>query len=234
MIYVNGDSLWVEYKDNKYLYQNGQYYNKDGSLYNGEVKGFLKTIRRHLEKLESRPVGASIVHELQSSKNEFTIVSASGFHFDPQSLIASAANIKDFQDLGYNPKTKGCGGTISYGLYSLRHGIDVDGNTSCDKFIALGHEMAHACDANRGLLHRGSYNGNGVVNYPYLENGSHRYYVEHNGLLKSEWRAVYRENLIRKEHDIPLREYYFLDDSGYKSVGAGPRLLTPNGEPINY
>ncbi len=37
-----GDSLWINYKNNNYLYQNGAIYNSDGSEYSGKVTGYLK------------------------------------------------------------------------------------------------------------------------------------------------------------------------------------------------
>ena len=57
---------------------------------------------------------------------------------------------------------------------------------------------------------------------------------KHNGLLKSEWRAVYRENLIRVQAGVPLRTHYGVDKSTDIPVGIGPRLLTPLNKPINY
>jgi hypothetical protein len=50
------------------------------------------------------------------------------------------------------------------------------------------------------------------------------------GLLKSEWRAVYRENIIRGQAGIPLRTHYGID----KGSGSGPRLLDSNNSPKNY
>ena len=56
--------------------------------------------------------------------------------------------------------------------------------------------------------------------------------IEKNKDNNIEIHFIYRNNFA--ENLDFLREYYFLDDSGYKLVGTGPRLLTPNGEPINY
>lgn len=35
--------------------------------------------------------------------------------------------------------------------------------------------------------------------------------IGYNGLLKSEWRAIYRENLIKGQAGVPLRTYYGYD-----------------------
>lgn len=60
------------------------------------------------------------------------------------------------------------------------------------------------------------------------------YYYDHNGLLKSEWRAVYRENIIRGQAGIALRTHYGYDISTGVPLPIGPRLLTPANLPINY
>ncbi|MDD2244666.1 MAG: hypothetical protein PHR13_08675 [Dysgonamonadaceae bacterium] len=56
----------------------------------------------------------------------------------------------------------------------------------------------------------------------------------HNGLLKSEWRAVYRENLIRGQAGIPLRTHYGYDITTSVPRPIGPILLTPLNLSINY
>lgn len=60
------------------------------------------------------------------------------------------------------------------------------------------------------------------------------YYSTHNGLLKSEWRAVYRENIIRRQAGIPLRTHYGYDITTGTPIPIGPFLLTPDYKPINY
>jgi hypothetical protein len=52
-------------------------------------------------------------------------------------------------------------------------------------------------------------------------------FQHYKGIPKTEWRATYGENLIRKELNLPLRKYY-------KQVEEEPVLITPNRLPINY
>ncbi len=128
------------------------------------------------------------------------------------------------------------GGTIYWNANSTSGGLDLTGSTSRPTYIGLGHEMGHASDSNQGLRHYGSIDKNGNVipnSYTNIFTGV-TYNYEYNGLLKSEWRAVYRENLIRGQAGIPLRTHY-----GYNiTIGVprpiGPRLLTPTNLPINY
>ena len=86
-------------------------------------------------------------------------------------------------------------------------------------------EMAHASDANQGHLYpKSSYkNLNGDIYNP-----------TYNGLFKSEWRAVYRENIIRSQAGVPLKTHYGVDMSKGSPIGSGPRLLTLSNLPINY
>lgn len=76
----------------------------------------------------------------------------------------------------------------------------------------LAHEMFHALDANRGLLDKRSYNG----------------------LERSEWQAVYRENILRGQLNRPLRTYYITtkDPSGNYVGGDGPSMLAGKNIPI--
>jgi hypothetical protein len=52
--------------------------------------------------------------------------------------------------------------------------------------------------------------------------------------LKSEWRAIYRENLIRGQAGIPLRTHYGYDIKTGVPRTIGQRLLPPLNLPINY
>ena len=77
-----------------------------------------------------------------------------------------------------------------------------------------------------GLLHFSSDYTNGVTGVQYQSTFQ--------GLLKSEWRAVYRENLIRGQAGVPLRTNYGIDMSTGTALPAGPRLLDATNQPLNY
>ena len=96
--------------------------------------------------------------------------------------------------------------------------------------------MAHASDSNQGLLHFGGMDENGKVNPSSFTNvrTGFIYNYEYNGLLKSEWRAVYRENLIRSQAGIPLRISYGYDITNGSPSPTGPTLLDSTNQPLNY
>jgi hypothetical protein len=110
-------------------------------------------------------------------------------------------------------------------------GLDLKGGTSRPAYVALGHEMALASDANQGLPHFGN-----MASQPmsFTNNKGTVYNYQYNGLLKSEWRAVYRENLIRGQAKLPLRTYYGYDITTGTPQPTGPRLLDSKNLPINY
>lgn len=97
----------------------------------------------------------------------------------------------------------GSGGIIKWNPGSTSGGMDITGSTSRPAYIGLGHELVHGSDSNQGILD----------------------YSMKEGLYKAEWNAVYRENLIRGQANIPLRSNYGLDISTGKPVGTGPNLF---------
>lgn len=56
----------------------------------------------------------------------------------------------------------------------------------------------------------------------------------HNGLERSEWQAVYSENISRGQLNRPLRTYYITtkDPSGNYVGGDGPSMLAGKNIPI--
>ena len=222
-----GDSLWINYKNNNYLYLNGTVYNSDGSEYFGKIKGYLKDVKNALELLNSTTEGKSMIDELQSSSNSFIIQNGDKNDFTAKNQNNAQANIPEVHKAyGYCSSSNGSGGIITWNPTILDSGLNEKGNTFRPAFIGLGHEMAHASDANKGYLFKGSYHWKQPLKQKIRSTGL-IFDLEYNGLLKSEWRAVYRENLIRKQAGYSQREYY-------SNNGDGPRLLTPDNKPINY
>lgn len=78
----------------------------------------------------------------------------------------------------------GSGGTISWNSHGAVLATSIGGSVS--KETDLAHEMFHALDANKGLLDDRS----------------------ENGIKRSEWQAVYRENILREQLNRPLRTHY--------------------------
>ena len=208
-------------------YDNGSLYNKDGSAYAGKVNGFLKKSVNALGSLSKTDEGASMVTELQSSSNVFTIKSGATNEFKPDNPSKAGANLTEVQAAtGNTAGSAGSGGTIFWNSSSTSGGLDLSGGTTRPTYISLGHEMGHGSDANQGLLHFSSDYTNGMTGVQYQST--------YQGLLKSEWRAVYRENLIRGQAGVSLRTNYGIDMSTGVPLPAGPRLLDSSNQSLNY
>ncbi|WP_062061805.1 M91 family zinc metallopeptidase [Aquimarina longa] len=223
---IQGDSLWIRHKGNDILYQNGGVYNKDGTEYTGkgvktnkdgttELKGFLKKTVNALTAIANSAEGASMISELESSDNNFTIVNAKTSQFNNSDSYkafanqwrtdpAQAASYAAIQN-GGRDFSGGAGGTIHWNpsgapLVTLS-GTRTNGTTD------LAHEMFHALDSNRGLLDS----------------------RVHNGLKRSEWQATYRENVLRTQLGLPIRSHYktSLNAATGARSGLPPRMLSP-------
>lgn len=222
-----GDVLQINYKKKDITYDNGKLTNKDGSDYTGKVKGFLKQAVKALNTLSSKSTeGQSIVNELVGSSNVFTLKNGSNA-FKPSDNQKSFGNIPSLQNVSSNTLPNGgSGGTIFWNPNNTSGGINTLGNTDRPAFIGLGHELAHARDANQGVLYFNS-------NYTNPNTGN-TYQAQDQGLNKSEWRAVYFENIIRGQAGIPLRTNYGLNDNGGTYTGNGPSMLDASSQPIIY
>lgn len=227
-----GDTLQIQFhtgflglgKKHVVRYDNGNILNKDGSAYREEVKGYLKKVVGALADLKRTQEGSSLVNELQGSGNSFTIQRGSN-GFKESNTFKSYANIPSLQAvIGVPLPTGGSGGTISWSPGSTMGGMNTNGNTDRPAYIGLGHELAHASDANQGILYpKGDYSDHG-----------HSYQGQDQGLSKSEWRAVYFENIIRGQAGVPLRTNYGVNDDNATYTGNGPSMLNSSGQPINY
>ena len=224
---VNGDSVWIAHKGNDYLYDEGKLY-LNGSEYTGKVKGFLKQTVNALGKISGSSEGASMIAELSSSTNHFTIEHAKNNPKGRQSEFKSSDHNKAYANqLATDPAaaktyaalTKagvslagGSGGTIYWDPSGSALPTTVGIKTAA--FSDLAHEMFHGLDANRGLLDDRAYLD------PKVD--------------RAEWQAVYRENIMRSQLKMPLRTHYIktTDPSGTVLGGAGPRMITPANKPI--
>ena len=216
---INGDSLRIEDKKLSLLYISGNLYNQNGQKYDGKISGFMKKAVSALDVIRKGTEGENMISELQSSTNNFIIKKG-------QSKFTAANNHKAYSNQFMNDpsvaSTKevllkagidlsgGSGGVISWNpngsILATLNGGTISEETD------LAHEMFHALDANRGLLDKRSYNG----------------------LERSEWQAVYRENILRGQLNRPLRTYYITtkDPSGNYVGGDGPSMLAGKNIPI--
>ena len=223
-----GDTLGIQFRKGflglggkrEVIYNNGNLTNADGSAYGGKVKGFLKRSVKALNAGRSGSKEAnSMISELQSSKNNFTIVkgNTNRFDYNPSQRIAAFANqLKTdpnlAQTLANTPASAmqgGAGGTITWDPNGANVWV-IGGKQDNNPTTNLMHELFHGRDANRGLL-------------------DGRKYI---GLGRDEWQAVYKENIVRQQMGLPLREYYISQDNAGVITPLPPRLLDANNNPI--
>ena len=197
---VNGDSLWINHKGNDYLYQDGSLYNKDGSLYNGKngkLNGYINKVKTAIDKLSKTETGKMLVQNLSDSKFNYTIKYKGTNSFMEDNINRASLNriTSGYEDMA------GSGGTIFWNPAISTSGPDVNGNETRPSFIGLGHEMAHAENARKGIIDRS----------PYAPN-----HMDYNlrKVPNDEINAVFYENKIRLEHGLPLRKAYTRDGFG--------------------
>ena len=220
LIDINGDSLWISHAGNNILYDNGSLFNADGTAYTGKgtktdkngnlkLKGFLKQTVGALNTIGSTAEGASLLGELQGSANNFTIEKSSTNEFNEngsQRLGAYASQINT--DPQYSHLQAAAGGVIQWNPKGAN--VWTVGGQSNNPGVNLGHELFHARDANRGLM-------DGRLDQ---------------GLKRNEWQATFKENQLRQQMGLPLREYYRSQDNGGVITPLAPRMLNGANQPI--
>ena len=224
-----GDTVNIEHrtgflglgKKQTLKYEGGVLFNQDGSEYEGKVNGFLERALGALNEIRDTEEGSEMLHELEGSENIFTIKSgykskfvsdnkrkayANQFATDPKYASAYESALEKGVDL-----SGGTGGTIYWNSRGGTMVPEVGGGYANRPTVFLGHEMFHGLDANRGLLD----------DRPHL------------GVKRSEWQAVYRENILRIQMGLPLRTNYKSEDIGARlRRPLPPLMLSPEGSPI--
>lgn len=195
-----GDTLFVKHRKETLMYLNGLFYYSDGKEYTGRVGGFLKRVDNAISSICQTDTGRAIIEELETSKNVFTIDYAESNSFVPDRAIDAGANLPVVMSMRGGIASNGSGGTIKWNPYNIYGGVDITGSAERPSFLGLTHEMAHALDANRGLLHFSSDYG--------------QYSASYLGIKRAEWHAVSIENRVRFEAGIPLRAYYGRTEDG--------------------
>ena len=222
----DGNDIWITHGNQSYRYENGKLFDSNGVEYLGKQSGFLGQAVSALNTIGSTKEGGSMLTELQSSKNTYTIVQGTNdnnFTTESGALNKMKSHASQVNNDPAYAKTKqtianngiditgGAGGTITWDP----NGAIVPTTAGADNnpTVNLAHEMFYALDANRGQLDARKDIG---------------------GIERSEWQAVYRENILRSELGAPLRTYYGIrkNQHGQYRGGTGPKMLDSGGKPI--
>ena len=193
---VNGDSLYIKTLFRKLKYDGGKLYKKNGQEFSGKRRGYVKKTYNALRTIGSKTEGSALVGELENSNFDFVIKRGHGKNnFTPDNRgHAQIVTATGGAYLGIS----GSGGVIKWSPHTQNGGLNQAGSTERPSFISLGHEMGH-----------GQQSGRGTANYSVAMPGFN-FSLDENS-------ALHTENLLRAEHNIPLRTHY-----GYNSTtGAG-------------
>ena len=219
VVTVNGRELYLAQDENG----TWGYYQQDGSPVEGRIPSEYLTVLWDLRTLgqPGGDVGPRLLGELSNSSHIYNINynPGGGNSFKPENQYAAAYNVPGFKNAltaaerSYiNTLSPGSGGTISYDPMSFNGGFNESGDTYRPSFIGLGHELGHAHDAMLGLR------------VPYLGETENHYPNLFMGVPINDWSAVYWENQIRQEHNIPLRTHYYYD---ILTGPSGTRMVAP-------
>ncbi|WP_249030965.1 M91 family zinc metallopeptidase, partial [Flavobacterium columnare] len=199
-------------------YENGNLFNKDGSAYTGKVDKFTQKTVDALGQISKSAEGSAMIQELQSSKNEFTISKgASEFNETDRykgyaNQLATDPSAKNSFDaltkMGID-MTGGSGGAVTWDPSG--GSIPTTAGMKTNATIDLSHEMFHALDSNRGMLDD----------------------RRENGVKRDEYQAVFRENNLRGQLNLPLRTHYqtTFDINGMKT-SYGPSMLNNSNQNV--
>ncbi len=219
-----GNSLRIKIpkSDMFYTYQLGRLIDQEGREITPQDP-FMVKVKKALDRFEKIRPAADLLRMLEESYFPLTIVRGNN-SFNPQieggkfwSGIKMAQAIAFLSTLrmspGGNPLSDiGVGGEILWNPDLEIDSIESDGvRRKLDSDVALAHEMYHAFDSIRGMLDMGMIQGEG-------------YEFE----TVVEYRAVYFENLVRRELGLKFRKHY----SDPSISENAPDLLGPDGEPI--
>jgi len=221
---IDPDSVWVDNgRHGQLLFEGGAYYNKDGSEYTGKTTRFAKNTLNALNEISRSRTGGTMIQEISESDNN-VIIKPGSSRFTHNSYLKSQREWHKSSNPYYSKMLQagydfegGTGGTVEWNSRG-----DVLPTTSGGKIapaIDLAHELAHAYDAIHGLMNFDKIEVFGVPGVKEIE--------------KNEFQAVYRENLIRQELNMPLRTHYITNETtdGTFIKGLGPNMLDSSGKP---
>ena len=226
-----GDSLRIKAYQSEELivYREGKYFDLSGNEITEITDKYYKHLVKALsqfEKLESTKkllrllehshfnltitLGRnSFVPTVEGGDRNYGIYQANAIHYIERGRMPEQEERIVFQDIGV-------GGFIQWHPNIIVTTIEQDNvRRELNPQVALAHEMFHAFDSIRGLLDMRSING-----------------IGYEPQLGSEYRAVYFENMVRKELGILYRKYYgHTDEKEEFQDFSQPGVLDSNNEP---
>jgi hypothetical protein len=204
--------------DEMITYREGLFYNQQGRPVKKFSDPMFQHAQRALERFEKMPATSRLLRLLETSYFPLTI-RFGGDRFDPNVThgeftpgIYMAQAIMFFVR-GRMPddiiifNNIGVGGDIHWhpqGKFKATEEDAVERET--DPLVTLAHEMFHALDSIRGLIDFRMVQGQ-----------------QYESQMVAEYRAVYFENIVRKEMGYRYRKYY--------SAKQGPGMLDETGSP---
>ena len=145
---LNGDTIWINYEDHRYLYDNRNLsLNRKVNNVNSNI-GFLFTAQNALNMISETDSGNDLLSDLSNSKNNINInETIKGSYFIPKSRNKASLLIQQPKNSDFI-KYAGTGGNVYWNPNSTIGGPDELGNTTRPPFIGLAHELGHAYSAN--------------------------------------------------------------------------------------
>lgn len=219
-----GSSLRVQAtpKDEIYFYRDRKFFKLDGSPVRKLRGDFYRELASAFSRLEETQSGSRLLRILESSRYPLVVSYGKWMTYDAtrdgksQSSLHVATGMMFAHEKRVSSEFTpidqlGVGGRIVWDPSSSVLRMEVGGvSRAVPNHVTLAHEMFHAYDGIRGLLDR-------RLVFP-----SNRYETIEVG----EYRAMYFENIVRKETGFPYAIHY----GTYRPEEPG--LLDSSGEPI--
>nr|WP_281277236.1 M91 family zinc metallopeptidase [Sediminibacterium goheungense] len=224
---INGDSIWTVVGGARYYWSHDKDYEGWHDASGKQVSSqntFMKDLNSALGLMNLTKEGSSMLSELTSSTNNFSIENTNTNEFKASNLTKAYENqlrtdpAFAFQSTN-TPQSASTGGSGGGVVKWDPNGANVWVLDKNGKIVQqssattnLGHELFHARDANRGLLDTR------------LESG----------LKRDEWQASYKENVLRGQLGMPTRTNYrtAYDPSTGVSSPTTPRIVDAKNNPI--
>lgn len=218
------DSLRVDTGSELLTYKEGRFYGQNGKLVKRRADEFFQAVKKAFLRFENIEPTRKLLRLLEASYFPLTVAPGRN-SFSPTipglrtwSGLFQAQSLMFLSTLRMAPVRPdfpfgdiGAGGRIlwQWNLHALT--IESDGvKRELDPHVALAHEMYHAFDSIRGMLDLRFVKGE---DYAFDQ--------------VNEYRAVYFENMVRKELGIKYRKFY-----GDPTSLEEPDVLDEQGEPI--